>query len=170
MRDIPVTAMTPIALQVELQPASKVFKAPTDKMAVWQTASQNKLMKLGGEVDEIPRGRQRGEGNINCKATTNADMYLVDQSVNMLHRRSKDEYPLYAKDGSFDQAISTNVKKSIRKKADTQASHLQSLVQNENATDRLALVSKWNKNELNFRALISFRNALLASKHLDAQN
>ena len=61
-------------------------------------------MKLGGGTDEVRKGLKRDEGNINCKKTSTADMYLMED-INMLHRRIRDEYPLYEKDGSFKRMI-----------------------------------------------------------------
>ena len=57
-------------------------------------------MKLGGNIDLVRKGRTRYKENVNCKGSNTADLYLIED-INMLHRRVKDEYPLYGKDGSF---------------------------------------------------------------------
>ena len=68
------------------------------------------LMRLGGGADEVRKGLKRNEGNINCKKTSTADMYLMED-INMLHRRVKDEYPLYDKDGGLPSDMSSSPKK-----------------------------------------------------------
>ena len=62
-------------------------------------------MKLGGELDHIPRGKLLDPNNVNMKPTKTSDMYHQVDDLNMLHRRNVDEYPEYAKDGSFKRAI-----------------------------------------------------------------
>ena len=116
-----------------------MFKAPAEKVAGRQAEAENELMKLGGGLDEIRKGRLRDEGNINCKGSSTADMYLIED-LNMLHRRIKDEYPLYGKDGSFQRAIedsSSNPKKYTeylnRENPNKLASHIHSLLKDENA-------------------------------------
>lgn len=120
---------------MEHQGSSKVFKAPAHKVANRQVDADNQLMRLGGGTDELRKGLKRDTANINCKQTSAADMYLM-ADINMLHRRIRDEYPLYEKDGSFNRAIE-DVSGSPKKYTDylktkgvsgAQASHLQSLV------------------------------------------
>ena len=65
----------------------------------------NVLMKLGGELDHIHRGKLGDPNNVNMKPTKTSDMYHQVEDLNMLHRRIVDEYPEYAKDGSFKRAI-----------------------------------------------------------------
>jgi len=62
-------------------------------------------MGLGGNTDEVLRGKLRDIDNINNKPTNTNDMYEVVQDLNMMHRRVVDEYPVYAKDGSYSRAI-----------------------------------------------------------------
>mmetsp|Transcript_3254 Transcript_3254/g.4393 ORF Transcript_3254/g.4393 Transcript_3254/m.4393 type:complete len:89 (+) Transcript_3254:41-307(+) len=63
-------------------------------------------MKLGGNTDAMHRGKKLDQENINKKPTKAADMYLMEEELNMMHRRIRDEYPLYAEDGTFERAIS----------------------------------------------------------------
>ena len=65
----------------------------------------NVLMKLGGELDHVHRGKAGDPNNVNMKPTKTTDMYHYVEDLNMLHRRNVDEYPEYAKDGSFKRAI-----------------------------------------------------------------
>ena len=74
-------------------------------MSLRNEAGTNVLMKLGGELDHIPRGKLTDPSNVNMKPTKTSDMYHQVDDLNMLHRRNVDEYPEYGKDGSFKRAI-----------------------------------------------------------------
>ena len=101
---MPVIGMAPIHIDLDQQPAAICFKHPVEKVAGRQSGAENKLMKLGGNIDEVLKGKKPDSENVNCKGTHASDMYLLEK-INMMHRRVKDEYPAYAKDGSFERAI-----------------------------------------------------------------
>jgi hypothetical protein len=62
-------------------------------------------MDLGGHIEEVQKGKLRDIENINTKPTNTSDLYHVVEDLNMMHRRVVDEYPVYAKDGTFNRAI-----------------------------------------------------------------
>ena len=67
--------------------------------------ADNKLMELGSMLDEVIKGKYHDWNNINNKPSKTEDMYMVNEDINMMHRRVMDEYPEYAADGSFKRAI-----------------------------------------------------------------
>ena len=94
----------------------------------------------------------------------------------MLHRRVKDEYPAYAKDGTFERAIEDPTASPkplpayLTPKKGSQPSHIIQLLKDEASAGKLALIKLWNHSDLEFRSLRAFRNALYGSKQLDSNN
>ena len=75
-----------------------------DKVIGRNEGADNRLMGLGGMIDEVTKGKLHDWSNVNNKPSNLADMYCIED-INMLHRRNVDEYPQYAKDGSFKREI-----------------------------------------------------------------
>lgn len=83
----------------------EAFKSHVDKVHGRNAEADNQLMGLGSGIDPVFRGKQPIENNINNRPTPIENLYMVEQGLNMMHRRNHDEYPEYAKDGSFKRAI-----------------------------------------------------------------
>ena len=84
-------------------------------------------MKLGNCLDHVQRGRLHDWGNVNNKPSNLADMYMIED-VNMMHRRVVDEYPEYAKDGSFKRKIDDPLQSPYKSPKDTELVTKTSLV------------------------------------------
>ena len=100
-----VEGLTSTLLKVDHNKAHEAFKHQVDLVTMRNENATNVLMKLGGELDHIHRGKLGDPNNVNMKPTKTSDMYHQVEDLNMLHRRNVDEYPEYAKDGSFKRAI-----------------------------------------------------------------
>lgn len=82
----------------------EAFKSHVLKVNGRNEDADNQLMGLGSGLDEIIRGKLRIE-NINKKPTEIENLYMIEEGLNMMHRRNKDDFPEYAKDGTFTRAI-----------------------------------------------------------------
>ena len=50
-------------------------------------------MQLGGNLDEPVTGRFSDRSNINNKPSCPADLYFMDEALNMMRRKVIDDYP-----------------------------------------------------------------------------
>lgn len=147
-------------------------------------------MGLGAGLDFIQKGKLRDIVNVNTKPTSIENLYQVDQNLNMMHRRNKDEYPEYGKDGSFTRAFvdprmsptkaptaqeilkkASLVNMASSMKAKNNAQYLQQLVQSDSySNSKFELIRCWNIAEVDYRVMFNFKNALYGSPHLTETN
>ena len=100
------------------------------------------------------------------------------EDVNMMHRRVVDEYPEYAKDGSFKREIDDPLQSPYKSPKETElmtktslvnqasamksknnAQYIMHLVEGDNMTqNKFSLIKLWNQKELDFRLMYSFKN------------
>lgn len=84
--------------------ATEAFKNHVDKVVGRNEEAENQLMGLGSMLDLVVKGKLHDWENVNNKPSNLEDMYY-HEDVNMMVRRVVDEYPEYAKDGTFKRAI-----------------------------------------------------------------
>ena len=85
--------------------SKEAFKSHVEKVIDRNEAAKNHLMSLGAGQDFVQRGKLSNEQNINNKPTKTENLYLVEAGLNMMHRRNKDDFPEYGKDGSFTRGF-----------------------------------------------------------------
>ena len=70
-----VEGLTSTLLKVDHNKAHEAFKHQVDLVTVRNENATNVLMKLGGELDHIHRGKLGDPNNVNMKPTKTSDMY-----------------------------------------------------------------------------------------------
>ena len=116
--EVLVPGLTPTMIEEGVNGGAKAFKLHIDHVSDRQEKQANSLMMLGGMKDPSPRqGKFMDKTNLNLKPSAAANLYYVDPDVMevMRHKRSMDEYPEYAPDGSFRRAYEDP--KMVSKKA-----------------------------------------------------
>ena len=101
---MPIEGLTSLKIDQSKNGATEAFKNHVEKVVGRNEEAENRLMGLGGMIDTVIKGKLHDWNNVNNKPSNLADMYHIDD-INMMHRRVVDEYPEYAKDGSFRREI-----------------------------------------------------------------
>ena len=89
--------------------------------------ADNRLANLGNNLEMEIKGKHHDWNNVNNKPSNMADMYMMED-INMMHRRVVDEYPEYAKDGSFRREIEDPMMSPYKTPKESEMTHKTSLV------------------------------------------